>query len=163
MRIIVCNIFVRNVCILTKDNGDAKMTKARYMYELIDKCMVIFCQDNILIENFDLSDDCEFYKMIESQFMSCMKFYDDMKQLVDRKEMDEAMMDHELRTVLNLIRQKALNGLLQDFVIFLERTGVPNKKEQIALLKGELQRKAIDAEFLLNKLMTFRIMEQEIH
>lgn len=146
-----------------KDNGETNMTKDRYMYELIDKCMVIFCQDNILIENFDLSDDFEFYKEMESQFMSCMKFYDDMKQLVDRKEMDEAMMDQELRTVLNLIRQNALNSLLRDFDIFLKKIGVPNREEQIVFLKGELQRKNINAEFLLNKLMTFRKMEQETH
>ena len=107
------------------------MTKAKYMYELIEQCMSILCQNNILIENFELRDEEGFYENMERQFYMGLKFYDEMKELYDRREIDEAIMEQELRTVLALIRQKALKGLLKDFEIFLSQTNVPDKEKEV--------------------------------
>lgn len=139
-----------------------KMTKDRYMYELIDQCMVVSCQDIILLENFELSDDSHYYQEMEEQFRDCLKFYDQMRELFDRNEINEAMMDQELRTVLALVRQKALNGLLEDFQIFLKYADIADKEEQINLLKKELQTQEVDAEYLLSKLVYLRQKEQVV-
>ena len=138
------------------------MTKAKYMYELIDQCMAILCQNNILIENFELSDEEDFYENMERQFYMGLKFYDEMKELYDRREIDEAIMDQELRTVLALIRQKALDGLLKDFQIFLEQINIPDKEKETEQLKRELQERRIDAEYFMNKLLTLRRLEPDV-
>lgn len=138
------------------------MTKAKFTYELIDQCMTIFCQDNILVENFELSDDDAFYEKTEEQFVSCLKFYDDMKTLFDRNEIDEATMDQELKTVLVLIRQKALERLFWDFEAFLNKAKFPKDEREMILseLKKELQTKTIDSEYLMKKLGELRKREQ---
>ena len=135
------------------------MTKAKYMYELIEQCMSILCQNNILIENFELRDEEGFYEDMERQFYMGLKFYDEMKELYDRREIDEAIMDQELRTVLALIRQKALKGLLKDFEIFLSQINIPDKKKEVEQLKRELQQNTIDAEYFLKKIQTLRKLE----
>lgn len=139
-----------------------KMTKAKFMYELIDQCMLIRCQDNILVENFELSDDDTFYEKTEMQFVLCLRFYDDMKSLLDKNEISEAEMDQELSMVLALIRQKALRGLLEDFKVFLEKSSVSDKEAQILLLEQELKEKIIDAQYLINKVAALRLNEQEL-
>ena len=39
------------------NRGAVKLTKDKYIFELIDQCMLITCQNNILVENFELRDD----------------------------------------------------------------------------------------------------------
>lgn len=137
------------------------MTKAEYMYKLIDECMSISCQNNILVENFELSDEIDFYEKMEMQFTSCMKFYTDMKALVDRKEISEAVMEKELNMILALIKQSALAKLQGDLQIFLNKVDIPEKEEQSKILKQELQNKNIDENYLINKLTDLRKMEQK--
>ena len=38
------------------------MTKDKFLYELINRCMLITCQANILAENFALRDDLPYYE-----------------------------------------------------------------------------------------------------
>lgn len=140
------------------------MTKAKYMYELIDQCMSIFCQDNILVENFELNDQADFYEETEKQFLACLEFYDDMKGLIERKEIDEIVMDRELRSIIVLMRQKALKRLFDDIVSFLEASSIPKeeREKEIYLLSEELQDKTIDAGYLLDKIVRYRELEQSI-
>lgn len=60
------------------------MTKDKFLFELIDRCMLITCQDNILAENFALRDDLPYYEANESQFTDCLRFYNEMAGLVKR-------------------------------------------------------------------------------
>lgn len=136
------------------------MTKAEYMYKLVDECMTICCQNNILVENFELSDEVDFYEEMEMQFTSCLKFYSEMKTLVDRNEISEAVMEKELNMMLALLKQSALAKLYNDLQIFLDRVDIPEKREQSIILKDELQNKNVDANYLINKLTNLRKMEQ---
>lgn len=156
----IYNTSVRNVCIRMSEE---RMTKEQYMYELIDKVMTISCRDNIVVENFDLSDDEEFYVETEKQFVSCMKFYDDMKTLLDRNEIDEEIMDQELRTVLILMRQNALMALFHNLGNVLNKVNFKDSEEQLMKLKKELQTQDVDAEYLVNKVAEIRELEEKVH
>lgn len=138
------------------------LTKDKFMFELIDKCMMLTCQNNILVENFELRDDKEYYSKNEEQFYNCLKFFDKMEELRKRKKISEEVMDQELQTFLALIRQKAIKQLLRDFDIYLYRTTIENREEELEKLKGELlTRDIIDSKYLLGKIKDFRKMEQE--
>lgn len=135
------------------------MTKDKYIFELIDKCMLVTCQNNILVENFELRDDKEYYVQNEQQFYNCLCFYDKMEALRKENKIDEAIMDQELESVLALIRQKAIRQLLKDFEIYLTNTNISDKKSRLKLLKTELQRENIDSQYLLDKIKEFRNLE----
>ena len=149
------------------------VTKDKFLFELIDRCMLITCQDNILAENFALHDDLPYYEANEKQFTSCLRFYNEMSGLVKRGEITETVMDQELYTVLTLIRQQALRRLLTDFKIYLYQTrltenlsgeelkeGERTIKEEIKNLEMELETKTIDSEYLLDKIKKYREIEQ---
>jgi hypothetical protein len=144
------------------------MTKARYIYELIENCMVLVCENNILLENFELVDDLNFQDSMERQFLDCVKFYDEMKELSDRGVMDEPQMDQELRSFLARIRQNALISLYNDFCKFIDQMDIPEAEETVIsqqkeLLKEELGSKVIDLNFLCNKIDSLREIEEEYH
>ena len=67
------------------------MTKDKYIYELIDKCMLITCQDNILVENFELRDDSTYYSENEKQFYNCIKFFLEHTTIPDKKKKYEEL------------------------------------------------------------------------
>ena len=98
------------------------MTKDKFLFELVDQCMFLACMDNIMIENFELRDDKEFYKQIENQFFSCIKFYKEMEDLYHKGHISEQEMDEELSDVLALIRQKEMKQLVEDFNIYLSNS-----------------------------------------
>lgn len=137
------------------------MTRDKYLYELVDRCILIACLDNIIVENFELRDDREFYVEIERQFLACLKFYREMYELCKQGKMSESEMDAELNTVLNLIRQNAIKKLLEDFRTYLNETSIleEKKKNAIETLKKELQLNDINSEYFLKKIREFRAME----
>lgn len=139
------------------------MTKDKFLFKLVDQCMFLACMDNIMIENFELRDDKEFYKQIENQFFSCIKFYKEMNDLYRKGHISEQEMDEELSDVLALIRQKEMKQLVEDFDIYLCKTGLADKKkdEEIQKLKKELLSKTIDTEFVLKKIRDCRELEQQ--
>ena len=141
------------------NRGAVKLTKDKYIFELIDQCMLITCQNNILVENFELRDDKEYYVKNEEQFYSCLCFYDKMEALRKEKKIDEAVMDQELKTILALIRQRAIKQLLKDFKIYLDHTSISDTAHEIDLLKTELQKENIDSQYLLKKIKEFRNLE----
>lgn len=137
------------------------MTRDKYLYELINRCILIACLDNIIVENFELSDDRKFYIEIEKQFLTCLKFYREMYELCEQGKMSEAEIDAELNTALNLIRQNAIKRLLKDFEIYLNETSILEEKKKNAMetLKKELQLNDINSEYFLKKIREFRAME----
>ena len=139
------------------------MTKDKFLFELVDQCMFLACMDNIMIENFELRDDQEFYKQIENQFFSCIKFYKEMEDLYHKGHISEQEMDEELSDVLALIRQKEMKQLVEDFNIYLCKTGLSDEKkdEEIQKLKKELLSETIDTEFILKKIRDCRELEQQ--
>lgn len=139
------------------------MTKEKFMFELIDQCMYIACLDNIIVENFELKDDAEFYEKIEEQFFSCITFYEEMDDLYCNGEITEQEMDEDLKEVLALMRQDVLTKLFNDFGTYLEATKLSEEKrnEGLQKLKSELFMKTIDTEFLLSKIQDFRKSEKE--
>ena len=136
------------------------MTKDKYIYELIDKCMLITWQDNILVENFELRDDSTYYSENEKQFYNCIKFFDKMEEMCRNKKIDDAVMDQELKSVLALMRQSAMRNLLNDFKIYLEHTTIPDKKKKYEELETELQRQDITSEYIIKKIKEYRNLEQ---
>lgn len=139
------------------------MKKSEYMYELINQCMLIFCQDNILVENFELSDESKFYKENEKQFLECMKLYDQMQEKLERGEINEEIMEQELKTVILMLRKKALERLLSDFGVFISKTNIADKEKELLILRKELQIKVVDAEYLLNKVVALREKEESVY
>lgn len=137
------------------------MTKDKFVYELIDKCMIIVCQNNILVENFALCDEHNFYIQMEKQFMDCIKLYDEMYELRNKDEIDEKILNEELGIVLSKIRQNAVKELLQNFKKILSIMCIQNKDTLIIELEEELQKRNIDAEYLLTKVQMIRKLEQE--
>lgn len=148
------------------------MTKDKFLYELINRCMLITCQANILAENFALRDDLPYYEENEKQFTSCLKFYSDMAGMVERGEITETVMDQEMYIVLTLIRQKALMQMLTDFEMYLKQIKLIenlNSKEQkkredtiekeIDNMAMEFETKTIDSEYLLGKIKKYRATE----
>lgn len=79
------------------NRGAVKLTKDKYIFELIDQCMLITCQNNILVENFELRDDKEYYVKNEEQFYSSLCFYDKMEALRKENKIDEAVMDSRIK------------------------------------------------------------------
>lgn len=149
------------------------MTKDKFLFELIDRCMLITCQDNILAENFALHDDLPYYEANEKQFTSCLRFYNEMSGLVKRGEITETVMDQEMYTVFTLIRQQALQRLLTDFEIYLNQTRLTENfsdeelkkrkhaiEEEIKNLAMEFETETIDSEYLLGKIKKYRELEQ---
>ncbi len=145
------------------------MTKDKFLFELIDRCMLITCQDNILAENFALRDDLPYYEENEKQFTSCLKFYNDMAEMVKRGEITETIMDQEMYTVLTMIRQKALQQMLIDFEIYLKQTRLTENlsseeqkkreeaiKKEIENLAIEFETETIDSEYLMAKIKKYR-------
>ncbi len=139
------------------------MTKDKFLFELVDQCMYLACMDNIMIENFELRDDKEFYKQIETQFFSCIKFYKEMDDLYHKGCINEQEMDEELSDVLVLIRQKEMKLLVEDFNIYLCRTGLTDevKNDELQKFKKELLSETIDTEFILKKIRECRELEQQ--
>ncbi|MDE6847154.1 MAG: hypothetical protein K2J99_15510 [Lachnospiraceae bacterium] len=139
------------------------MTKDKFLFELIDQCMFLACMDNIMIENFELRDDKEFYKQIENQFFSCIKFYKEMDDLYRKGCISEQEMDEELSDVLVLIRQKEIKQLVEDFDIYLYKTDLTDvmKGDERQKLKNELLSETIDTEFILKKIRDCRELEQQ--
>lgn len=148
------------------------MTKDKFLFELIDRCMLITCQDNILAENFALRDDLLYYEKNEKEFIGCLKFYDDMLELVKRGEITETAMDQEIYTVLMLIRQRALQRMLADFEKYLNQIKLTNDltseerkkrenviKKEIETLAIEFETETIDSEYLLEKIKKYREAE----
>lgn len=145
------------------------MTKDKFLFELIDRCMLITCQDNILAENFALRDDLPYYEANESQFTDCLRFYNEMAGLVKRGEITETVMDQEIYTVLTLIRQRALRRMVTDFKLYLNQIKltedftpkeIDERKraidKEIEKLLVEFETKTLDSEYLLNKIKDFR-------
>ena len=122
------------------------MTKDRFLFELVDQCMLITCQDNILVENFALRDDNQYYEENERQFRNCLKFYTDMMELRKRGEISETVMDQELYSALALLRQRALRRLLQDFQLYLEQAGIEDIDLEIEKLENDFWTREIDSE-----------------
>lgn len=137
------------------------MTKDKFIYELIDKCMIIVCQNNILVENFALCDEHKFYIEMEKQFMDCIKLYDEMYELLNKNEINEKILDEELGIALSQMRQNAVRQLLQNFEKILSEMCIQNKDTLIIEIEGELQKRNIDAEYLLTKVQMIRNLEQE--
>lgn len=139
------------------------MTKDKFLFELIDQCMYLACMDNIMIENFELRDDKEFYKQIENQFFSCVKFYKEMDDLYRKRQISEQEMAEELSDIIVLIRQKEMKQLIEDFDIYLCKTGLSDakKEEEIKKMKIEMLSGTIDTEFILKKVQKCRSLEQE--
>ena len=135
------------------------MTKDKFLFELVDQCMLITCQDNILLENFSLRDDNPYYEENEKQFRNCLKFYTDMMELRKRGEISETVMDQELYSVLVLLRQRALRRLLQDFQLYLEQAGIENINLEIEKLENDFWIREIDSEYLLAKIKDYRMKE----
>lgn len=144
-----------NVCILMSGEG-LTMTKDKFVYELIDKCMLITCQDNIMAENFALRDDTPYYEENERQFRECLKFYEDMNELLKRGEITETMMDQELCAALALIRQRALQQFLGDFQQYLYQIRHQDVDSELEALKWELQSGNITSDFILKKIKYYR-------
>lgn len=140
------------------------MTKEKFLYEMIDGCMYLACMDNIMIENFQLRDDREFYREIEDQFYACIKFYEDMDDLYHKGRISGQELEEELKDVLFLIRQSGLKQLIEDFKIYLDNTVLSEdqKKEEIRKMKDELMSKKIDTKYILEKIQTCRKLEQEV-
>lgn len=139
------------------------MTKDEFIFELIDQCMYLACLDNIMVENFELRDDTQFYVQIEKQFYLCINFYEEMVDLCCKSRISEQTLNEELREVLALMNQKLLQQLFDDFVVYLDAAKLsPEKKVSgIKKIKSELIEKVVDTEFLLNKIQEFRKLEQE--
>ena len=135
------------------------MTKDKFLYELIERCMLITCQDNILAENFALRDDNPYYEENEKQFHDCLKFYMEMNELLKRGEITETIMDQELYTVLALIRQRALHQMLCDLKLYLKQAEIKNAETEIEDLEEELQTQNINSEYLLSKIRDYRKLE----
>lgn len=140
------------------------MTKEKFLFELIDGCMYLACMDNIMIENFELRDDKEFYRQIEDQFFSCIKFYESMDDLYHRGGISEQELDEELKDVLFLIRQNGLKQLIKDFQIYLDKAVLSDsqKEEEIRKMKEEIFSKKIDTKYILEKIRKCRELEQEV-
>lgn len=138
------------------------MTKDEFIFELINQCMYIACLDNIIVENFELRDDIQFYMKIEEQFYSCIRFYEDMSDLCCRDIIDTAKMNEELQGVLALMHQKVLKQLFADFNIYLTAARLSDEKREQSRqkLKLELAEKTVNTEFLLTKIQELRKLEQ---
>ena len=152
--------------------GGIDMTKDKFLFELIDRCMLITCQDNILAENFALRDDLSYYEENEKQFCKCMSFYNDMLGLVNRGEITETVMDQELYSVLALIRQRAMQQMLNDFKVYLNQTRLKEDlddeekkkiekeiEKEVENLEMEFETENIDSEYLLMKIKDYRKAE----
>lgn len=139
------------------------MTKDEFIFELIDQCMYFACLDNIIVENFQLLDDVEFYKSIEEQFLSCIKFYGQMDDLRCNNKITEQKMDEELRDVIALIRSEVLKDLYNDLVKFLNNSRLSEKKRnaEIQRLSLKMSSNTVDTKWLLNTIQEFRELEQK--
>lgn len=139
------------------------MTRDEFIFELIDQCMYIACLDNIMVENFELRDDTQFYIQIEKQFYSCIKFYEEMSDLYCRDVINISKMNEELQAVLALMHQKVLKRLFEDFDMYLSATRLSDEEKERSRhkLKSRLATKTVDTEFLLNEIQNLRRLEQE--
>lgn len=68
-----------------------------------------------------------------------------------------------MNDVLGLIRQKEIKQLIEDFNIYLCKTGLSDKKknDELQKLKNELLLETIDTEFILKKIRDSRELEQQ--
>lgn len=135
------------------------MTKADFLYELIDKCMLITCQNNILFENIELLDDDFYYESNERQFCDCLEFYEKIEKLCKTKQIDNDVMTQELNTIILLMRQNAINQLYGDFRKYIESTDIENKEILLEQLMKELQSNKVESDFLLKKVREYRKLE----
>lgn len=139
------------------------MTKDEFIFELIDQCIYFACLDNIIVENLQLLDDVGFYKSVEEQFLSCIKFYTQMDDLRCKHKISEQKMDEELRDVIALIRSEILKDLYNDLVKFLNNSRLPEKERnaQIQRLSLNMSSNILDTKWLLNTIQEFRELEQK--
>lgn len=86
-----------------------------------------------------------------------------MYDLYHKKKISEKELDEELSDVLVLIRHKELKQLIEDFEIYLCRTGLSEEQKEDAIqkMKEELLSDVIDTEFILKKIQECRELEQE--
>ena len=101
-----------------------------------------------------------------------MSFYNDMLGLVNRGEITETVMDQELYSVLALIRQRAMQQMLNDFKVYLNQTRLKEDlddeekkkiekeiEKEVENLEMEFETENIDSEYLLMKIKDYRKAE----
>ncbi len=139
------------------------MTKEKFMFELIDQCIYVDCMDNIMVENFELRDDRQFYAMIEKQFIKCMKFYEDMMELCLQGRITFEQLDYEMEEVLALLKQNVLKRIVDDFKKYLEYTSLDKtqKRRGIQEFKEKLMQNKMTRDFLLEMMQKFRRLEEQ--